>query len=684
MVALTASVALALVLLPAVCLWAQLEDDFDTEPGDSLATDVPENGDDQENGEEPEEGEEADSLGVDVPPPPGGGAGEGGRTTRTGGFSFWGDTHPDLSIKVSRQKDVTNWETRLALKERLSSRLSFNLSSSLNTRENSTLNRSDSNDGATAGLTYNLSDMLALGVRYNSRVTAYRYSLDKREPDERRGKEEVSVSADLNKYLSPGVDVHLSINAGATQNAYAEVSNSGSRKDLAASVSYVPGPSLRSSVSYTAKSTLLDSQVDSSGVTVFSSTDQSFAHDLAFTAAYDVRPGIKLSADASRNERKKENPDPVLRKQETELRKSRRAGASANFDMWSRFRWDMSMRFSENQSKFDLQSDRDNSARSATFDGGARVIAWRGATMNLGGAWDKARNIYKRTEIADNTGDNIYRSLSLKIDQDLGPKADMNLTALSDITSVIYDNKDAETGNTKDRDRVNNRVTMAVNYQPVTAVKTRFGGEYSDDQTVYTQASESWNNRNTRRFRVTGSYDIKTFRRVGLSQDYDISAVYTFYQFGENRNTLVRNSNIKTRIGFPLAARLNLNVNHQYKFQDQGGYREVGGERLYARSSERVTNILAINLKYAPVRSLNISARSSYQLQRSYTYKDGIKTLDYEIPTTELSGRVSFNHKWGERTALAITIEQNLKEGSRVSQAFRNFRNIEFEATHVF
>ncbi len=677
-------IALALIILFAAPAFAQFDDEPEDQ-GDGFADDEADSLRAAELAEEEaeEEGAGADSLGTETQLPqrrPG----EGERAIQPTGYSFWNASHPDLSIRVMRQKDVTNWEARLALRERISSRLNLNFSAALNTRENATLNRSDSNDGVTASMKYSLTDMLALGIRYNSKVTAFRYSLDKKEPDERKGKQEVSVSAELSKILVTGVDVHVSMNAGATKNAYADVSNSGSRKDFAASVSYTPSPALRSSVSYTAKSTLLDSEVDSSGVTVFSSTDESFAHDLALTMVYNVRPGISISADASRNERSKQNPDPARREQETELRSARRAGGKLDFSIWPSFRWDVSARFSENQNEFDLQSDRDNSSKAAEFGGSAKIMPWGGATMNLGATWDDSRNIYKLLETGNNTGDNLYRSLTLKLTQDLGPKADLNLTALSDITSVVYDDKSMETGNDKDRDRVNNRVTLAVNYTPVVNVTTRLGGEVSDEQTVYTQSSQSWNNRNTRRFRVTGSYDLKTFRRVGLAQDYDISAVYTFYEFGENRNTLVRNSNIGTRITFPLAPKLDLNFNHQYKFQDQGGYREEGGERLYARSSERETNILAINLRYVPVRALKLSARSSYQLQQNYRYVEGVKMLEYEIPTRELSGKVAFNHNWGDRTSLAISVEHKRREGSRVSEAFKNFTNVEFEATHVF
>lgn len=689
--ALNLSLALALVFLLVVPALAQFDNEPDDNSGDGF-------GDEESDSlraadlrdEEGEEGEEADSLAAEADtlgaeaPMPERRPLTGGRAIETRGFSFWNSTHPDLSIRVNRQKDVTNWETKLVLRERLSSRLNLNFSASLNTRENSTLNRSDSNDGVTAGLKYSLTDMLALGVRYNSKVTAFRYSLDKKDPDERKGKEEITVSAELNRLLVSGVDLHLSMNAGATENAYASVSNSGSRKDLAASVAYAPNPTLRTSVSYTATSTVLDSRVDSSGVSLFSSTDESFAQDLAFNMAYDIRPGVKLSADATRNERKKQHPDPVRLEQETEMRKARRAGGSLDFGIWPRLKWDVSANFSQNDNLFNLQSDRDNSSESADLKGGARVIPWRGAAMNLGADWEKSRNIYKRLEGGDNTGDNLYKSLSLKLDQDLGVKARLSLTALSDITSVVYDDKNKETGNDKDRDRVNNRVSLTVNYIPIAAVTTKLGGEFSDEQTVYTQRTQSWNNKNTRRFRATGSYDIKTFRRVGLTQDYDISAVYTYYQFGENRNTLVRNSNISTRIVFPVAPKVDVNLNHQYKFQDQGGYREVNGQSLYARSSERETNVMAINLRYAPIRALKLTARSSYQLQRTYSYKDGVKRLDFEIPTSELSARVSFNHNWGEKTSLAVTVEQKRREGPRVSENYRNFTNVEFEATHVF
>jgi hypothetical protein len=626
----------------------------------------------------------ADSLGTGPGPRRGRSGGRDGRADETvpelTGSWFW-DTHPDLGISISKRKDVTNWDTKIALRRQVSPKFSFNLSAALHPRENSTLNRSDSNDNVTAGLKYAINDAISFGLKYNSNVNAFRYNLDRRDPDERKGKQNFTVSAEFSKFLYPGVDVSFSTNAGATQNSYASVSNQGRQGDIAASISYSPNSSLRTSVSYTARSMLLDAQVDSAGVVVFTSVDRTLNEDLSLTASYDFMPGFKINFDASQSDRTKQHPDPARREQETERRSSRRAGIKMSFDRVRRFTWDVSVALNDSKNQFDLQENRDNSARRASINGSAKLLPWRGATINLGGTSEQSRNTYETPD----TGRDVHNSLSLKLSQNLGPKADVNLTALSDMTQVFYDNKSAETGNPNDRDRVNNRVSMDLNYKPGTNINTRLSGEYSDERSVYIMPSKSYSNRTTRKYRISGSYDIKTYRNIGVKQDYDISAVYTFYQYGEGRNTLLRNSNIKTRFNLPIAKGVNVNVNHQFKFQDQGGYREVDGQRLYARSAERETNIFAIVFRYNPISNIRFSLRQSYQLQRNWRYTpQGFKVLDYEVPTLELSGRIGLNYKFGDRTKVSLVFEQNRREGSRVSEAFRRYSNIEFEASHVF
>ncbi len=658
------SILVVFMLLLAAAVVAQPADSLDTAPGDSLGTD-----DREEEYEDDEEGE---------------GPGRSGRGRRAAGDSLpdtWAswllNTRPDIQLKIDRRKDVTSWDTKINVNRRVSSKLRFNLGASLHTQENTTLNRSDSNDGTSASLKYQLSEDIGFSLRYNSTVAGYRYNLKRAEPAERRRRQNVSVSADFDKQLTSVLSFRLGTSAGTTQNSYASVSNKGSQQDIATSLSYSPVEDLKASVSYNAKRLLLDSQVDSSGTSVFTSKDRTFSQDLSLSVKYDMLPGIKISMDASQTDNKKQNPDPTRKDQETENKTSRRAGVSTSFDLVKWATWSLSVNFRESQAKFRLQSNRDNAISSSSLKGSAKVLPWRGATVNLGGA----REITRREYNTPDTGHDTHKSLSLKLSQDLGRKTDMNLTALVDLVSVFYDNTDE---NPKDRDRLNRRISSSLSHEPWETVKTRLAGEFSEDKTIYIGEERSANNRTNRKYRLSGDYDLTTYYDITVSQKYDISAVYSFYDYNESNNTLVRNSNVTTRFKVPLTSKINMNVNHGYQFQDQGNYSEEGGKRLYARSSEKETHTMSLICRYTPLKGVSVTAKQTYRTQRNWGYDEGQKYLDYEIATSDISGRINFSCTIGERTKISLKFDQNLREGSNVNKAFKNYRNIELEASHAF
>jgi hypothetical protein len=392
---------------------------------------------------------------------------------------------------------------------------------------------------------------------------------------------------------------------------------------------------------------------------------------------YDVVPGIKINIDASRGDNEKQNPDPGRKEQETEHRKSKRAGVNTSFDLFRRATWNASVDFSETDVSFLLQSDRNNAVKNTSHKGSAKVLPWRGATVNLGGTREVTRSVYETPD----TGLDIHKSLSLKVSQNLGKRADMDLTALVDLVSVYYDDKKE---NPKDRDRLNNRISSSLSYQPWGNLKTRLAGEISEDKTIYIRKERSINNRNNRKYRLSGNYDLVTFFDVTVSQSYDISALYSFYEYDESLNTLVRNSNVTTQFNLPISRKVSTNLSHRYQFQDQGNYSEEGGRKLYARSSEKETHTMSLTCKYSPVKPLSILVKQTYRIQRNWEYNKGQKNLDYEIASTEISGRISFSYSIGERTKFSLKVDQNLKEGSNVTEAFKNYRNIELEASHAF
>ena len=257
----------------------------------------------------------------------------------------------------------------------------------------------------------------------------------------------------------------------------------------------------------------------------------------------------------------------------------------------------------------------------------------------------------------------------------------MDLTALVDLLSVFYDNTDE---NPKDRDRLNRRISSSLSHEPWDNVKTRLAGEFSEDKTIYVMEERSVNNRTNRKYRLSGNYDLTTYHGIKVSQKYDISAVYSFYDYNESNNTLVRNSNVTTQFRVPLASKVNMNVNHGYQFQDQGNYSEEGGKKLYARSSEKETHTMSLICRYTPLKGVSVTAKQTYRIQRNWGYVKGQKYLDYETATSDISGRINFSYTIGERTKISLKFDQNLREGSNVNEAFKNYRNIELEASHAF
>jgi hypothetical protein len=198
------------------------------------------------------------------------------------------------------------------------------------------------------------------------------------------------------------------------------------------------------------------------------------------------------------------------------------------------------------------------------------------------------------------------------------------------------------------------------------------------------KAAASANNSTTRKYRVSGRYSVKTIRKINITQNYDLSAVLTYYHFGESKNTLVRSSNVQTRFAVPIYRGLKASINHNYKFQDQGSYLEVGGTRSYGRSSESETHTLRLGCDYRLGKFLTIAVNQSYFMQQSWDYVDGERVLDYVRDRSDISGKMVFKYDLGDKTKVSLSVQQNNREGSSVNEAFKSYRNIELEASHVF
>jgi hypothetical protein len=129
---------------------------------------------------------------------------------------------------------------------------------------------------------------------------------------------------------------------------------------------------------------------------------------------------------------------------------------------------------------------------------------------------------------------------------------------------------------------------------------------------------------------------------------------------------------------------LGLNLEHAYKYQDQGTYKEDGGRGRYGVSAANESHNLRVSVRYVLIRGFNLNMGQSYSVQSNWRYNKGKKQLDYETRSTDITGRIGYKHNFGPRTNLSAAVELNRSEGNRVNAAFKKYWNFEFEVTHTF
>ena len=295
-------------------------------------------------------------------------------------YDHWYDaTHPSVEFSLTKEKDVTNWDARIALAQPFGRKFNVRLNAVLHNRSNSTLERADANDGTTASLSYNLNDDLSFSVNYNATVLANWYDLSGGAPDDKKKRGSFTVASDFNKDLLSGLGVRVHIGGGATQNSYSNVTNSGNQGDIGASMAYNPaGSSFKASADYTGKQIFLTSLLDSAGILVLETEDRTFSQNLTFNTGFDVFPGLRVAANMLANDEQKQRPDQIAQVQETELRKRRGVSVTSNFRLTDRFTWEAGVNLTRAKSRFLVREDRNSDINTAVINGSMKLIPWAG------------------------------------------------------------------------------------------------------------------------------------------------------------------------------------------------------------------------------------------------------------------------------------------------------------------
>ena len=181
-----------------------------------------------------------------------------------------------------------------------------------------------------------------------------------------------------------------------------------------------------------------------------------------------------------------------------------------------------------------------------------------------------------------------------------------------------------------DRDERRLFLDGTMNYRPNQTFNGIFSVSWNQRQAISIPEANAGNNNASESYKVSG--DLTYARhRMSINQRYTIQADYTFFDFNEDNNTLVRTNGVQTSFKTPLAMNTGISLRHQYEFRDRGSYvrRSPSEPRGYARDSEETRHVLTLNLSYAIARALRIDAQQLFdRRERRFLATDRVTVTD--------------------------------------------------------
>jgi len=173
-----------------------------------------------------------------------------------------------------------------------------------------------------------------------------------------------------------------------------------------------------------------------------------------------------------------------------------------------------------------------------------------------------------------------------------------NVVANTSISRSYYLDYDV---NPRDRDQLNQKLSLSINSSPYSKLTTSISLSASSIEFVNIDASLSGQNRKETTYDLRPSITFRLNDRIRIKQEYGLNIDFTEYTFDENQNDLDRNVRFANRVQTKISEALDVNFDYELYFHNGGSYlREYpGGERFLSVDTEDRKDRLTLGFRYA-------------------------------------------------------------------------------------
>lgn len=404
--------------------------------------------------------------------------------------------------------------------------------------------------------------------------------------------------------------------------------------DLVKSVSYrgkagFSGSNQTSKTSSFKGGDLLDTQED---------PNDDFRRDLRFTVTWAPENQWKGELNASFGFNKSENFDFEVEQKEKRLGTSQNLRANVQGPI--RENLELEAGFEHSVSDIDFEIKRQDSFKETDafstelrYEPGFFLLK----NIDLRSEFD-VKNTRKEPETSK-SNDVEERQVKLVAQRELVKGLRVTATGEAYIRQEIYDD------GSLDKDELRKTWDGSVNFSRGRRFSAQVSFRRTDTEIINIRAEQATNNNTVQRNRISAKYSYDFGFPVKVSQQFNISADYTFFTFDESSNTLRRTNEVRTNVETHFGPSSTVRFEHNYRFGDSGTFRQVdgGADLLYTPTSETLRQLLALNAEYVIHGIISLTARQSFDARTTTSLGTGRKRTTERV---EFSGGIQFQHEF--------------------------------------
>jgi len=207
-----------------------------------------------------------------------------------------------------------------------------------------------------------------------------------------------------------------------------------------------------------------------------------------------------------------------------------------------------------------------------------------------------------------------------------------------------------------DKDRLRTSTSSALHYK--VEKRIRVGATYAANRTdvVNIRAARAGQNQVEKDYRYTLEYNWFLPAGIQVSQNFQVSAAYTYYVYNEASNSLTRMNRVSSTANVPLWEGSKIDVEHIFERSDTGAYLygESGG-KTYRPATERLRQDLKATVTYKLSSMITLGLIERLGLNSSKQLSSGVVT-----PRTnhDISAKVSLQRDLPGDLKLSATFER--------------------------